>query len=243
MPCLILLEKVNISVGIFEDSVGYSPWVLAVHYICLSEYLWSFPSWLIKFSFHLTTFFGQCLVGSTVKCKLIHLGLKLKTRTDSYDFLRKMRTHELPLRHGCGAATFWSQSGLSHCGKPVKLYHPFFFHLWLPDTQSFQQFSLGGYSVFSRETAGAWQHTNLWGPVGKSLCVMKALSTGLCCFKQWCYDCPTRSLESAVLARSPHQNLIVVFATFKAVLCSFFLSCWLAFTWLLHILLAKILCI
>lgn len=43
-------------------------------------------------------FFWEWLDWSTFKCKLIHLGSKLKRRTDRYDFSRKIRTLELPCK-------------------------------------------------------------------------------------------------------------------------------------------------
>lgn len=175
-----------------------------------------------------------CLV--YVTCKLIHLGSKVKSRTNRYDLPRKIRTLELL----CKTDLQWwnlltSDLGCPspQCGKPLKLFYPFLLHLWLPDKQSFQQFSSGGKSNFSCEAAGPWQCKNLWWLVRESSYVRKALSVGLCYFKQWCYDCPTRSLEPAALARSPHKNLSFLSATFNTVLCSHFLSCWLTFTWLL----------
>lgn len=202
----------------------------------LAEQIW--------LSFNFAFWRMTCLVYIT--CKLIHLGSKLKSRINRYDLSRKIRILELLCKTELQWCNFLaSDLGCPsfQCGKPVKLFYPFLLHLWLPDKQSFQQFSSGGESNFSCEAAGAWQYRNLWWPVGESLSVRKALSVGLCYFKQWCYDCPTRSLESAALARSPHQNLSLLFAIFNAVLCSLFLSCWLTFTWLLCIILTNIWCI
>lgn len=185
-----------------------------------------------------------CLVYITYK--LIHLGLRAEVQDKRYDLSRKIRTPELFCKtklQWCNLLTSDLGCPSPPCGKPLELFYPFLLHLWLPDKQSFQQFSSGGESNFSCEAAGTWQCKNLWWPVGESSYVRKALSVWLCYFKQWCYDCPTRSLESAALAKSPYQNLKLFFATFNAVLCSLFLSCWLTFTWLLCIILAKTVCI
>lgn len=166
-----------LSVGITEDSVGYNPWVLAGHYICLSEWLRSFPSWLIKFSFHLTTFFGECFDWSTFKRELINLGSKLKSRTDRYDFSRKIRTVELPCETQLWWCNLWesdwtvSAPSVGSQSNHFILSFSVFGYLTCKPSSSF---ILVGLSSFSRGAAGAWQRTNLWGSAGESSCVRKA---------------------------------------------------------------------
>lgn len=121
---------------------------------------------------------------STCQCKII--SLSSKSRTDRYDFSKKLKLLSFPVKHSCDNTQMQTSKVrldcLSHqCGKPVKPFYPFFFsHLWLPGMQSFQQFSSGGLSSFSRAATGAWHYTNLWGPAGESSYVRKALSIGLC---------------------------------------------------------------
>lgn len=111
-----------------------------------------------------------CLVYIT--CKLIHLGSKVKSRTNRYDLPRKIRTLELL----CKTDLQWwnlltSDLGCPspQCGKPLKLFYPFLLHLGYLTSKASSNFLLVGSQIFHVRQQDPGSVKTFDGWLGKAL--------------------------------------------------------------------------